>query len=369
MKTLAPYAIQNHESNVKKHLSLENNSFLNFENSFEQDKMSIIFSESFKRLANKTQVFSNDKGSNGHKYRTRLTHSLEVAQLSYQVASIMGLNPIVAEILGMAHDIGHPPFGHKGQDALNEVLMKSTNGKESFEHNNQAHRIFNIIEKLNISPIILDGLKKRPEHGLITPNNYGESQVMNVVDSIAYVAGDTQDALSMESLTVEKLMETKLIARIYVQNYKNLEKQYGIDNLLEHFSNPDFLHKALISHMTKDLIEYSFQQINKHKIISKYDFMDCEEKVIAHSEECYNEIQEFKNFLLHNVYQTEEMKEQRNNQSKALEKLFYFFLNNPDKLGSKYLNRYKNGICSLERTIVDYLSGCEDKYINQLIMD
>ena len=115
--------------------------------------MNLIFSDAFKRLANKTQVFDNRNGSNGHKYRTRLTHSLEVSMLSSYIAKELGLNPLVAEILGLLHDIGHPPFGHIGQDALDEVLKEHTQGKESFEHNNQAVRLVTIIEPL-IFPIL-----------------------------------------------------------------------------------------------------------------------------------------------------------------------------------------------------------------------
>lgn len=330
--------------------------------SYEKDRMTIIFSEGFKRLANKTQVFSNIEGSNGHKYRTRLTHSLEVAQLSSNVANILGLNNVLAEILGLSHDIAHACFGHMGQDALNEVLMRETGGKESFEHNSQAIRLFTILEPLNISPIIIDGLRKRKEHGLSTPHNYGESQVMNKVDAITYIAGDIQDSLVMKKLSHEQLSETSLIHAIY--NDKDSFLYLVKNNTL----NDEIIHRDILNFLTFDLVKNSQKLIMENQINSPYDFMLKSNKygggMISHSEDIFKIIKEIKSFMFENVYASKEMQKERKMQKEIIQYVFYKLMREPEKyIGDNYMKRYLSGKSSLARTVCDYIAGCDDKYI------
>lgn len=347
--------------------------------SFEQDKMNLIFSDAFKRLANKTQVFDNRNGSNGHKYRTRLTHSLEVSMLSSYIAKELGLNPLVAEILGLLHDIGHPPFGHIGQDTLDEVLKEHTQGKESFEHNNQAVRLVTIIEPLNISNIILNGLKKRKEHGLETPFNYGESQVMNICDAIAYVAGDTQDALELGVLTPEMLVDEPFIQMCFETDNK--------EELIEKMSDYEFVHKRILVFLSQSLISESLKRFADNKLISYYQFFEANDNddapLVALPSSVYESVKLFKKFLYDNVYNTGNMKKERVAQKTILKTLFnvlyQYGFDETNKyelyIGKSYIDRYKNGYqdgnqqlqyVSKERTVVDYLAGCDDKYIQSM---
>lgn len=363
--------------------------------SFEQDKFNIVFSDAFKRLANKTQVFDNRHGSDGHKYRTRLTHSLEVANLSSYVANALGLNSLAAEILGMLHDIGHPPFGHIGQDALDELLSDSTNGKERFEHNNQAVRLVSIIEPLNISHVLLDGLKKRPEHGLTTPFNYGESQVMNICDAISYVSGDTQDALETGALHPRDLLGNPFISMCFGTDDKFKQ--------IEMLKDTTFVQKSILVFLTQNLIQESLKRFKQHKLTSYFQFFEETldgKPLVALSDEVFAKLSEYKKFLFKHVYNTEPMQSIREQQKVMLFDVFNFFyktfelsvldnsqesiqyvesnfnVNNPSEMidyikkenneltiGKNYLQRYKHGEVSKERTIIDYLAGCDDKYI------
>ena len=363
--------------------------------SFEQDKFNIVFSDAFKRLANKTQVFDNRHGSDGHKYRTRLTHSLEVANLSSYVANALGLNSLAAEILGMLHDIGHPPFGHIGQDALDELLSDSTNGKERFEHNNQAVRLVSIIEPLNISHVLLDGLKKRPEHGLITPFNYGESQVMNICDAISYVSGDTQDALETGALHSRDLLGNPFISMCLGTDDKFQQ--------IEMLKDTTFVQKSILVFLTQNLIQESLKRFKQHKLTSYFQFFEETldgKPLVALSDDVFTKLSEYKKFLFKHVYNTEPMQSIREQQKVMLRDVFNFFyktfelsildnyqetiqyvesnfnVKNPSEmidyikkqnseltLGKNYLYRYKHNSISKERTIVDYLAGCDDKYI------
>lgn len=329
---------------------------------FSAEKTQIIFSDAFKRLANKCQVYDNRVGSNGHKYRTRLTHTLEVAEISKQVAKCLGLNAELAENLALLHDIGHAPFGHQGQDALDEVLSEATNGKERFEHNNQALRLLTLIEPMGISTLTLNGLRKRKEHGLNSNHNYGESQVMNVVDAICYVAGDVEDALNVGNLDTFVLMGNPFMQSIMLKD--------GVDNF-----SPANLHQKILSYLATDLIEQSLQNFEEHKLVSYYQFLDSEKPLISFSDKVYQELKEFKKFLKATVYENEEMLSNREEQKMMLKTIFHFFIENFDneldnpilRIGNKYTQIFmSNTNISKERIVTDYIAGCDDKYIQEI---
>lgn len=181
---------------------------------FQRDRARIIHSTSFRRLAGKTQVFV--AGESDH-YRTRLTHTMEVAQITRDLARILGLNEDLAECVALAHDLGHTPFGHSGQDALDEWMRAqgpAPSRAEGFEHNVQSHRIVTVLETrgsgngLNLTRDVVDGLLK---HGPVALSL--EAQLANACDEIAYTAHDTDDGLHAELFSYDALCAIPLAKR------------------------------------------------------------------------------------------------------------------------------------------------------------
>jgi len=211
---LAPYAAR-HESRGR----MQEESPDDVRMPFQRDRARIIHSQAFRRLAGKTQVFVAGEGDH---YRTRLTHTMEVAQITRDLARALGLNEDLAECIALAHDLGHPPFGHSGQDALDEWIRSrkpvSTSlragSAEGFEHNVQSHRIVTVLETrghgngLNLTRDVVDGLLK---HGPVALSH--EAQLANACDEIAYTAHDTDDGLHAELFTYDELRDVPLTAR------------------------------------------------------------------------------------------------------------------------------------------------------------
>jgi len=222
---------------------------------FQRDRGRIIHTPSFRRLKGKTQVFVTGEGDH---YRTRLTHSMEVAQISRDIARTLSLNEDLAECIALAHDLGHPPFGHLGEEALNE-WMSGFGG--SFEHNLQSHRIVTTLEEhsslytgLNLNQEVLDGLLKHhtphddPEP-LIDRGPSLEAQVVNLADEIAYTAHDCDDGLNASVFSLESLKEVPLIAcalQITQQEKKSLRGgliELMVTDLYENLANSDALQR------------------------------------------------------------------------------------------------------------------------------
>lgn len=324
-------------------------------------KLNIMSTTAFRRLANKTQVFHNPTGSNGHLYRTRLTHSNEVAAIASIVATQLGLNPILAEILGLAHDIGHPCFGHVGQDALQEAMFRHTSGQETFEHNNQAIRILTALESTTrdtIDPMIVNGLRKREEHGLMTPCNYGESQVMDVSDMLAYLTSDIQDALNVDFLKLDDVLALPLLQRMAKSPYWTNE----IDD------NHNIMMSQMRQFLLSDLVCNSQTNMLKYGLETSADFQHLEQMSIAFSDDVHAEVKQTLQFMYDNVYLSASLQEVRQEAKVILNNLFdhYMVDDNYKKLGDSAVARYENGINSKARVIADWLSGCDDKFAYSL---
>src|SRR3954451_23430857 len=210
---LAPYAMHSADSAGRRHAE----SGHSYRGPFQRDRDRIVHSSAFRRLSQKTQVFT---GEMGDYHRTRLTHTLEVSSIARTIARALRLNEDLVEALALAHDLGHPPFGHSGEDVLNECLQK----EGGFNHNAQALRICELLESgypefpgLNLSLEVLEGQEHRATKSAGSEHNSGQTQspllevqVVDAADSITYDAHDADDSLELGLVTLEQLLELEL---------------------------------------------------------------------------------------------------------------------------------------------------------------
>ena len=341
---------------------------------FERDRDRIIHSNSFRKLKHKTQVFIE---SDSDYYRTRLTHSLEVAQIARSLCRAMGFNEDLGEVVSLAHDLGHPPFGHNGEKSLNEA-MENFGG---FNHNDQTLRVITHIEKrhpnfngLNLSWESLEGIAKH--NGSILNNipyhisNYNkihdlylkynphlESQIASISDDIAYNNHDVEDALRARLISLDSLKDIKYFNEI-IKNindlYKNIDESLMIYQVL----------RTSISKMVNDIIENSNQNILKNNIKVIGDVFCNKTFLITMSDKMKNDSIIIKNFLYENVYNHSKLKKKRNAVEKIIIKLFVYFSNNFEKLPKDWSVQKKNE--SKNRIICDYISGMTDRFASKL---
>ena len=335
-----------------------------YRSEYQRDRDRVIHCSSFRRLKHKTQVFVYHEGDH---FRTRLTHSLEVSQISRSIARYMGLNEDLCEALSLAHDLGHTPFGHAGEDVLSEC-MSSYGG---FDHNIQSLRILllleNIYEKfpgLNLSTNTVDGLLKH--NGPIVDENrvlsllpdiknykinfqtFGslEAQISSLSDDIAYNNHDIDDGLRANFFTIDDLKEIPILKDIILETYdKNSTK------------NNYKLVRKLIDYMVTDLINNSIEQINLNNISSIEKVHKASKEIIIFSEKTNNLIKNIKSFLFNNMYKHAHIQKWSEESKIILNTIFIYYMKNYNKIEKNF-----NNSNSKERNISDYISGMTDKY-------
>ena len=335
-----------------------------YRSEYQRDRDRVIHCSSFRRLKHKTQVFVYHEGDH---FRTRLTHSLEVSQISRSIARYMGLNEDLCEALSLAHDLGHTPFGHAGEDVLSEC-MSSYGG---FDHNIQSLRILllleNIYEKfpgLNLSTNTVDGLLKH--NGPIVDENkvlsllpdiknykinfqtFGslEAQISSLSDDIAYNNHDIDDGLRANFFTIDDLKEIPILKDIILETYdKNSTK------------NNYKLVRRLIDYMVTDLIDNSIEQINLNNISSIEKVHNASKEIIIFSEKTNNLIKNIKTFLFNNMYKHSHIQKWSQESKIILNTIFIYYMKNYNKIEKNF-----NNSNSKERNISDYISGMTDKY-------
>ena len=335
-----------------------------YRSEYQRDRDRVIHCSSFRRLKHKTQVFVYHEGDH---FRTRLTHSLEVSQISRSIARYMGLNEDLCEALSLAHDLGHTPFGHAGEDVLSEC-MSSYGG---FDHNIQSLRILllleNIYEKfpgLNLSTNTVDGLLKH--NGPIVDENkvlsllpdiknykinfqtFGslEAQISSLSDDIAYNNHDIDDGLRANFFTIDDLKEIPILKDIILETYdKNSTK------------NNYKLVRRLIDYMVTDLINNSIEQINLNNISSIEKVHKASKEIIIFSEKTNNLIKNIKSFLFNNMYKHSHIQKWSQESKIILNTIFIYYMKNYNKIEKNF-----NNSNSKERNISDYISGMTDKY-------
>jgi dGTPase len=330
----------------------------------QRDRDRIFHSKAFKRLEYKTQVFINSVGDH---FRTRLTHTLEVAGVSRTISTALGLNSQLSEVIALAHDLGHTPFGHAGQDILSE-LMKSFGG---FEHNKQSLRIVQKLENrypdfpgLNLCRVSLIGLMKHGgEYGKsdlqILRSENGPSMeaiVADLSDEIAYSHHDLDDGFEMQYIQMEDFSQVEIWKRNYeIQKakLKDVRKEILVRSTI----------RAMMNEMITDLLKNTDQNIQKYSIVTKEDFMRLwKEKVsiISYSEKMNSNLIELKKYLYENLYKHPKVVEKSNYGQRIIEFLFLHLEKNSDKIPENYRKQMDEE--GLHRVLSDYISGMTDRY-------
>lgn len=361
---LAPYAVKHIESNARVYPDEDHLYRL----PLQRDRDRIYHSRFFKRLQYKTQVFTNSEGDN---FRTRLTHTLEVSGIARAIAQTLGLNSLLAECIALAHDLGHAPFGHAGQDILSE-LMKAYGG---FEHNKQSLRIVQVLENrypnfpgINLCKATLSGIMK---HGgdyedtdlYIIRKEEGpslEAMLTDLSDEIAYNCHDIEDGLEMGFITVEDLSKVS----IWKDHFEAVSKKYPD-------ANPDIkvrtTLRSLMNHMASDLMQSIYQNLQSNKIGSHEDLHTAWNKnirLVDYSESLQPKVIELKKFLRESLYYHEKVLKMTHRGQDIIEKLFSYFTKNPEKIPASFRTKLETE--GKYRIVCDYISGMTDRYAEQI---
>ena len=330
---------------------------------YQRDRDRVIHSRAFRRLEYKTQVFLN--GSGDH-LRTRLTHTIEVAAGARNISSALRLNTDLAETIALAHDLGHSPFGHKGETALAR-LMKGHGG---FEHNLHSLRIVEELEEkypgfpgLNLSWEVLEGLAKHQtayDHpdgrkGFDAKHSSLEAQIANLADEIAYYSHDLDDGLDSGLLSESHL--TKHV-QVWAQAARRVKKEHG--NLPDECRRY-FTIRTIIDLQIRDVVETSERLIQAARVQSADDVRRFPQALIQYSPERRKLNRELRNYLYKNLYYNPVVHQPNVRAVKMLEQLFKHFLAHPQEIGESTQRRLKQ--TGLHRAVCDYLAGMTDRYV------
>ncbi len=334
-----------------------------FRSPYQRDRDRIIHGTSFRRLDGKTQVFLNGKGDH---YRTRLTHTIEVASVSRTVARALGLNEDLAEAIALAHDLGHPPFGHAGEETL-DLLMKHHGG---FDHNEQSLRVVETLEEsypqhqgLNLSYEVLEGLKKHhrdlvSHDGSRYPNPSLEAQVANIADEIAYYSHDLEDGLASGLLSQEDLMSLELWKEAAE---KALEESSGKLASSGPRTHRKFILRCLINREVEDLVSTSRATIVSSGVRSAEEVRKHPNRLISYSAELKSRNAALRRHLYERFYRHPEVHTANESACRQMEAVFKDLLEHPEKLGKRTLSRLDRD--GLPRVTADYVAGMTDPYL------
>jgi len=363
---LKPYAVKSINSKGRIYRELENVN----RSPYQRDRDRIIHSSSFRRLKHKTQVFVNTEGDH---YRTRLTHSMEVSQIARSLARILGLNEDLSETLSLSHDLGHTPFGHAGEEVLNQCMKKYG----GFNHNLQTLRIVTTIENkyykfigLNLTIETLDGLikhngpiknisrykkilKKDLFKDKIDFNKFPslEAQVAAISDDIAYNNHDLEDGLRAGLFTIRKLSSIPYISKLinkHAKNLKKFRKEIIINQIVRH----------LINLMVVDVVNTTKKNIKKINPKTINSIYKQDHLIVDFSEKMKKIDKQIKDFLKTNMYNHKDVLVNTNKGKKIIYDLFKYLIKNPKKYIKKklFVNEKK------ERVVADFIAGMTDRY-------
>ncbi|MEO6739903.1 MAG: deoxyguanosinetriphosphate triphosphohydrolase [Chthoniobacteraceae bacterium] len=328
---------------------------------YQRDRARVIHSRAFRRLEYKTQVFLNGTGDH---LRTRLTHTFEVANITRTVARALGLNEDLAEAIALAHDLGHPPFGHTGEETL-DALMRKRGG---FDHNEQSLRIVDVIELrypkfpgLNLSHEVREGLQKHARFyesakpgGKRTAHPSLEAQVANLADEITYYSHDLDDGLDF------KLLEPKQLAAL--EAWRGTEEQVRSDfPALKGAEFRAYVIRCLIDRQVADVIRTSSARIDAAGVRSADDVRGHREPLIAYSPELRRANVQLRKFLYKNLYYHPRVAGANKAACEMLGDVFGAYLKKPELLGEATARRVDE--VGLHRTVCDYVSGMTDRYL------
>ena len=356
-QTLASYAVHSKDSKGRLHPEEE----ADFRPRFQRDRERILHTTAFRRLEYKTQVFINHEGDY---YRTRLTHTLEVAQIGRSVARSLGLNEDLVETICLAHDLGHPPFGHSGESALSR-LMKDFGG---FNHNSQSLRIVTMLEArypdfagLNLSWEVLEGMVKHEtdydiaEAKQFNPELRGhlEAQIANLADDLAYTSHDLDDGLRSGMITPNQLDGIALWE--IINESIGRRRSETLDSLSRHQ-----IIRRLINFEVTDLIQSTDRYLRRSNVKTALDVQKLPFNVAGFSEDMYRRNRELKDFLFSNLYRHYRVVRMAAKSEIIVTELFNIYLANPKTLPTEVQEFIPER--GLERTICDYIAGMTDRF-------
>ena len=372
---LASYACNQAESKGRLHKESYHSNRL----TYQKDHERLIHCVAFRRLEYKTQVFMNHVGDH---YRNRLTHSLEVAQVARMISSHLCLNEDLSEVIALAHDIGHPPFGHAGEDALNLVVKKYG----GFDHNAHAMEIITALENryiefngINLSWEALEGIAKHNGPLVDKKNKYGslhpifkqidqsfelhldkfaslEAQVAALADDIAYCNHDIDDGLRAGFIQFDDLLELEYVGDIFAE-MKSKYSNYPLPQIINESI------RRLRNNMIDDLVVQTEKNINQHSIKTAQDVRDCGTTLVTFSPQIEQVKNKLKAFLMQRVYRHYQVNRMAKKASQIISELFNIFMESPECLPNSWQKKFKNA-GKLERatSIKHYIAGMTDRY-------
>ena len=348
-----------------------------FRSCFQRDRDRIIHSSAFRRLKHKTQVFVEHEGDY---FRTRLTHSIEVAQVARTIAGALGLNQELVEAVSLAHDLGHPPFGHTGEDALN-AEMKAYGG---FDHNAQAIRIVTALEQhyaqfdgLNLTWECLEGIAKHNgpvplphppalrdynrQHDLeLQSYASAEAQVAALADDVAYNNHDLHDGLRAGVFSDAQAEQLPIVGPAYA----------AVDRLYSGLDAHRRRHEALrrvFGVMVDDVIRTSAALLAQSGAVTAQDIRDLDYAVVQFSPELWKDLKAIRGFLFQNMYRAPRVVVQREHAATVVRDLFGVFMSNPGEMpgdwGVQISNLPDTKACA--RLVSDYIAGMTDRFAQQ----
>jgi dGTPase len=369
----APYASNPESSRGRLHPEPEHE----MRSPFQRDRDRIIHSSAFRRLKHKTQVFVYHEGDH---YRTRLTHSLEVAQIARTIARALGLDEDLAEALALAHDLGHTPFGHAGEEALNAEMAPYG----GFSHNDQTLRILTRLEHgyaefdgLNLTwealegtvkhngPLLGAGIEKpvppsiaeydRQHHLALDTFPGPEAQVAALSDDIAYNNHDIDDGLRAGLFAVADLAEVPLVGPVFDEvagRYPGLEESRLIHESI----------RRLIDRMVRDLIDETRRRLAESRADSADEIRNLGRPIAAFSEAMGNHDRALKRFLHQRMYRHQRVNRMTSNARRVVSELFRLFLAEPDHLPAEWRALTSGSEAERARLVADYLAGMTDRF-------
>jgi dGTPase len=360
---LADYAVRVEDSRGRRHPEPKHP----YRNDFERDRDRIVHARAFRRLKDKTQVFTRRYSDH---FRNRLTHTLEVAQIARTIAGQLGLNVDLVEALALAHDVGHPPFGHAGEKALDAAMRKHG---FYFDHNLHALRIVEDFELryasfrgLNLTFEVREGIVKHsrdyssadyPELAdyLLHQRPPLEAQLIDLADEIAYNTADLDDGYEARLLTLPQICSG---VRIFERYYRDVEARFPL--VIEKLRFNETL-KQVLNRLVDDLIQNTRHNLKEAGIRTVQDVRSFPGRLVGFSNETESERREAKEFLYANLYFSPALEGDKEDAERVIGDLFEYWMKQPSSLPATYQEKARHE--PLPRIVCDYIAGMTDNFI------
>jgi dGTPase len=362
---LAPYALRAEDSRGRRYPEPVHA----YRSAFQRDRDRVVHSRAFRRLENKTQVFTRRHSDH---FRNRLTHTIEVAQISRTIATELGLNEDLVEALALVHDVGHPPFGHAGERTL-DALMREHG--DLFDHNLHALRIVEQFEQryadfpgLNLTFEVREGIVKHSRdydpkafpqlaEYLLDQRPPLEAQLIDLTDEIAYSTADLDDGVEAMLLTLDQMREG---VPVFAGLYEEVSRLYPEASEKLRFNETL---KRVLDRLVSDLISNSREAISASGVRSVDEVRALPQRLFAFSPEVAQGQQQLRSFLYQMLYLSSDLKPEKEQAEQVITELFSFFMQSPQELPSAYQEKAEHE--PVYRVVCDYIAGMTDNYVRE----